>query len=286
MAKHGYPDTFPDDGSIFNSTTSQGCTYLTFTPEENKQISGSSFWLEGVFQTAIGLLGILGNMTAIAIYWTSGSKFYTIFYRLLISLLFVHTAYIVLQVTVYFGLFSGSRDTYYTPFCPYLFLWELQQYLFGLWHIITRQVVNSINTTHLSCTNLSVGNSVSLQKFCKKFALIYPSGGKGKKVLYHGPQLVPHLVCQRALPATVHDAPLLHLPDGLVGLAPLLCSRQTCRVLHQMEIHQSHRSWRLFKFLNALLGYIRRIHWKDILEGYIRRIPWTDTLKVIIRLIH
>jgi len=81
MAKHGYPDTFPEDGSIFNSSTPRSCTYLPFTPEEEKVISNNSFWMEGVFQTTIGLLGILGNVTAIVIYWTSGSKFYTIFYR-------------------------------------------------------------------------------------------------------------------------------------------------------------------------------------------------------------
>ena len=89
MAKHGYPDTFPDDGSILNTTKTQGCSYIPFTPEEYNLILTNSFWLEEVFQTAIGLLGIIGNLTAITIYCTSGSKFYTIFYRLLISLLFV-----------------------------------------------------------------------------------------------------------------------------------------------------------------------------------------------------
>ena len=116
MAKHGYPDTFPDDGSILNTTKTQGCSYIPFTPEEYNLILTNSFWLEEVFQTAIGLLGIIGNLTAITIYCTSGSKFYTIFYRLLISLLFVHTAYIVLQVMLYFGRYSQSREQCYKTF--------------------------------------------------------------------------------------------------------------------------------------------------------------------------
>jgi hypothetical protein len=42
---------------------------------------------EAVGQTVVGLLGIAGNVMAIAIYWTSGNKFYTIFYRLLVPML-------------------------------------------------------------------------------------------------------------------------------------------------------------------------------------------------------
>ena len=108
MARHGYPDAFPEDGSIFNRTSGPGCSYTSFSREESKLISDTSFWLEGVCQTIIGIAGIVGNITAISIYWTSVNKFYTIFYRLLIGLLFVHTVYIVLQITVYFGRYHGS----------------------------------------------------------------------------------------------------------------------------------------------------------------------------------
>ena len=110
MSKHGMPNDFPTDGSIFNRTAfQQQCTYKIISDEEEVFLERNSFWLEGVCQTVLGLFGIVGNLTAIVIYWSGGSKFYTIFYRLLICLLLVHTFYISLTIFVYFGRYHGSN---------------------------------------------------------------------------------------------------------------------------------------------------------------------------------
>ena len=110
MSKHGLPRQFPSDGSIFLSTekieenSSQSvCETVELTDEEESALDASTFWLEEVAQTAVGVLGVLGNLVAISVYFAGGKKFLTIFYRLLICLLFTHTAYIILTLTSFFG---------------------------------------------------------------------------------------------------------------------------------------------------------------------------------------
>jgi hypothetical protein len=109
MAKHGMPTDFPTDGSIFEPTTvdnsSEGsvCDMPDLTSNEEKILDISSFWIEEVGQTLVGVLGVLGNLVAVAVYLAGGKKFFTIFYRLLICLLFTHTAYILLTLTAFFG---------------------------------------------------------------------------------------------------------------------------------------------------------------------------------------
>jgi hypothetical protein len=109
MSKHGLPRQFPSDGSIFLPTekienSSQSvCETVELTDEEESALDASTFWLEEVAQTAVGVLGVLGNLVAISVYFAGGKKFLTIFYRLLICLLFTHTGYIILTLTSFFG---------------------------------------------------------------------------------------------------------------------------------------------------------------------------------------
>ncbi len=97
------PSDFPVDGSIFNQNSIHMCNQSTNTAEEDHVISSSIFWVEGVGQTTIGALGIVGNVLAMCIYRAGGPKFYTIFYQLLICLLFLHTSYISLSLIMSFG---------------------------------------------------------------------------------------------------------------------------------------------------------------------------------------
>jgi hypothetical protein len=103
MANHGMPEEFPEDGSIFDHNSVHICNQSTNTVEEEYVISSSIFWVEGIFQTTIGALGIVGNVLAMCIYRAGGPKFYTIFYQLLICLLFLHTSYISLSLIMSFG---------------------------------------------------------------------------------------------------------------------------------------------------------------------------------------
>ena len=108
MSRHGLPHQFPSDGSVFEPSTPDNvtdsvCEMEDLTPEEESAMDTGSFWIEDVFQTAIGILGVLGNLVAVAVYLAGGKKFYTVFYRLLICLLFTHTGYIILTLTSFFG---------------------------------------------------------------------------------------------------------------------------------------------------------------------------------------
>ena len=109
MAKHGMPTNFPTDGSIFeptvvdNSSEESACEMPDLTDIEERILDMSSFWIEEVGQTIVGVLGVLGNLVAVAVYLAGGKKFFTIFYRLLICLLFTHTGYILLTLIAFFG---------------------------------------------------------------------------------------------------------------------------------------------------------------------------------------
>ncbi len=109
MAKHGMPTDFPADGSIVESTVFENsseesvCEMSDLTEYEESVLDISSFWIEEVGQTVVGVLGVLGNLVAVAVYLAGGKKFFTIFYRLLICLLFTHTGYILLTLTAFFG---------------------------------------------------------------------------------------------------------------------------------------------------------------------------------------
>jgi hypothetical protein len=69
----------------------------------------TSFWVEGIGQAFIGILGIIGNVLAISIYRAGGNKFSSIFYQLLICLLLVHTGYISLSLFMFLGRKIGGK---------------------------------------------------------------------------------------------------------------------------------------------------------------------------------
>ncbi len=101
MAKHGYPENFPEDGSIFNISQPVKCN-LTGMTENNKRIlTDTKFWLEGVLQAIVGIVGILGNIIAMKIFLSGGAKFNTIPYRLLVSLLFTQTCYVSFSLALF-----------------------------------------------------------------------------------------------------------------------------------------------------------------------------------------
>ena len=87
-------------GTIFQINSSQ---------IEETAIRATSFWVEGITQAIIGILGIIGNVVAISIYRAGGNKFSTIFYQLLICLLLVHTGYISLSLLLFLGRKMGGK---------------------------------------------------------------------------------------------------------------------------------------------------------------------------------
>jgi hypothetical protein len=85
MASYGLPENFPDDGSIFNTTSQLYCSQINGTVSEEILMGATSFWVEGIGQALVGILGIIGNVLAISIYRAGGNKFSTIFYQVSIS---------------------------------------------------------------------------------------------------------------------------------------------------------------------------------------------------------
>jgi hypothetical protein len=81
MAKHGMPTDFPTDGSIFeptvfdNSSEESVCEMSELTEYEESVLDISSFWIEEVGQTVVGVLGVLGNLVSIS------STFYVLLLR-------------------------------------------------------------------------------------------------------------------------------------------------------------------------------------------------------------
>ena len=63
-----------------------------FTSNEIQTIDSARFWLEGVFQFIVGSIGIFSNLLAIPILCGRGMQ--SIFNKLLICLLILHTVYI------------------------------------------------------------------------------------------------------------------------------------------------------------------------------------------------
>jgi hypothetical protein len=101
MAKYGYPENFPEDGSIFNVTQPIKCNQTSLTEDNERILTDTKYWLEGVSQATVGIVGILGNIIAMKIFLTGGAKFNTVFYRLLVSLLFTQICYIIFSMIVF-----------------------------------------------------------------------------------------------------------------------------------------------------------------------------------------
>ena len=108
MAKYGFPENFPEDGSIFNQTQPVKCNNSRPNADDERILDDSKYWLEGVSQATVGIIGILGNIFAMKIFLTGGTKFNTIFYRLLVSLLFTQTFYVCFSLGIFLGQYHEN----------------------------------------------------------------------------------------------------------------------------------------------------------------------------------
>jgi hypothetical protein len=108
MAKYGNPENFPEDGSIFNDSKPVKCNQTKLTEDNERILTDTQYWLEGVSQATVGIVGILGNIIAMKIFLSGGAKFNTIFYRLLVSLLFTQTCYVIFSLTVFLCQYNSN----------------------------------------------------------------------------------------------------------------------------------------------------------------------------------
>lgn len=108
MAQFGYPKDFPLD-SANQTVCGQACQDLEcpVVPFPSDNLSVIELLTE-ILQSVVGFVGIVGNLVAILVYLAGGSKFRTIFYRILLCLLMTYTAYIVLTLTSLFGRNFGD----------------------------------------------------------------------------------------------------------------------------------------------------------------------------------
>ena len=74
------------------SSNTQMCFESGLDALELEKIEDVSFWMEGVFQLTIGFIGITSNLAAIPILCVNAMK--SIFNKLLICLLLIHTVYL------------------------------------------------------------------------------------------------------------------------------------------------------------------------------------------------
>ena len=69
MSKHGLPRDFPTDGSHFKALSSLPlCETQETSVQEDNALEYASFWLEKVCLPTVGICGIIGNLSAIAVY--------------------------------------------------------------------------------------------------------------------------------------------------------------------------------------------------------------------------
>ena len=101
MAKYGSPENFPEDASFLNESHPVKCNQTSLTEDNERILTDTKYWLEGVSQAVFGTVGILGNIIAMKIFLSGGDKFNTIFYQLLVILLFTQTCYVSFSLTVF-----------------------------------------------------------------------------------------------------------------------------------------------------------------------------------------
>ena len=69
MSKHGLPRDFPTDSSLFKAISSlPPCEIRETSEHEDRLMESASFWFERVFLPMAGICGIIGNLSAIAVY--------------------------------------------------------------------------------------------------------------------------------------------------------------------------------------------------------------------------
>ena len=69
MSKHGLPRDFPTDGSHFKALSSLPlCESQDTSEHEDQLLEYASFWVQNVCLPIVGICGIIGNLSAIAVY--------------------------------------------------------------------------------------------------------------------------------------------------------------------------------------------------------------------------
>ena len=110
MSRHGFPDEFPAEGSVlFDAEQRRECNLSQLTPKQDSTLKSVSFWLEGVVQAVVGVVGIVGNIVAMKIFLSGRNKFNTIFYRLLLCLLLSQTCFICLSLFTFLVLYKKTN---------------------------------------------------------------------------------------------------------------------------------------------------------------------------------
>ena len=84
------------------------CVELKFDISQIDQIQAFSFWIEGICQFTVGIVGIISNLLSIPILSSAGMK--SIFNKLLICLLVFHTVYIVCVLLTETFMWKASND--------------------------------------------------------------------------------------------------------------------------------------------------------------------------------
>ena len=100
---------FPTEKDVFSATKPKlKCNLSQITSEEQDLLKDFAFWVEGVAQGLIGVVGILGNLLAAKIFisGSNSNKFKTVFFRLLLTLLVVQTCYVGLSLITFLGLYK------------------------------------------------------------------------------------------------------------------------------------------------------------------------------------
>ena len=108
---------FQDEEYVYSSAPI--CTNSS-SIDRIEDIENISFWIEGVFQLIVGIFGVIVNLAVIPILCNASMK--SRFNRLLACLLVLHTIYICLSFTFYFGrtAIMGASGGWFTVFFSYV----------------------------------------------------------------------------------------------------------------------------------------------------------------------
>ena len=121
-------DTFSDLGSTYDTLEDSlhwQCVEYKLDDNEIAQIQGFSFWMEGVCQFTLGTIGVLSNLLAIPI--LCHKRMNTIFSKLLLCLLILHTLYLgcVLLIEVMWPAWDENPQRISESWFVYIFSYGL-----------------------------------------------------------------------------------------------------------------------------------------------------------------
>ena len=111
MSKYGPVKYFPEDVNIFNESQPVQCNYSSLSTDDERILNNWGYCLEGVSQATVGIFGILGNIVAMKVFLAGGNKFKTIFYKLLVCLLFTQTCYVGFSLIIFLGQYH--KEVYF-----------------------------------------------------------------------------------------------------------------------------------------------------------------------------